>query len=92
MSSESALESIAKAQMSIEINSAGLRKTIAQAYPSREILSRAFAYKIPITFSSDAHSLEQVGAGYEQCLELARSVGYTECMIYRKRRAIACAL
>lgn len=89
---ESALESIAKAQMSIEINSAGLRKSIAQAYPSKEILSRAFAYKIPITFSSDAHSIEQVGAGYEQCLELAKEVGYTECVIYRKKRALTLGL
>lgn len=89
---DSALASIAKAQMSIEINSAGLRKTIAQAYPSKEILSRAFAYKIPITFSSDAHSIEQVGAGYEQCLELAKEVGYTECVIYRKKRAITLQL
>lgn len=84
-----ALEAIAESHMSIEINAAGLRKKVGEIYPSQAILRKARALGIPITFGSDAHSLEQVGAGYEKCAEIARSVGYTECMIYREKRAVS---
>ena len=86
------LESILKAQMSIEINAAGLRKQIQEIYPSKQILSKAFALGIPITFGCDAHSLEQVGVGYEQCLEAAMEVGYTECVFYRKKQQVVVML
>lgn len=86
------LESILKAQMSIEINAAGLRKQIQEIYPSKQILSKAFALGIPITFGCDAHSLEQVGVGYEQCLEAAMEVGYTECVFYRKKQQVVAML
>lgn len=89
---DAALESIARAKMSIEINSAGLRKQVQEIYPSKAILQKAFALGIPITFGSDAHSLEQVGYGYDECVALAKSVGYTHCNIYEKKRAISVAI
>ncbi|OBV28871.1 histidinol phosphate phosphatase [Helicobacter sp. CLO-3] len=89
---DAALESIARAKMSIEINSAGLRKQVREIYPSKAILQKAFALGIPITFGSDAHSLEQVGYGYDKCVALAKSVGYTHCNIYEKKRAISVAI
>jgi len=47
--------------MSIELNSAGFRKPIGEAYPSLELLELAYEKNIPITFGSDAHSVEQGG-------------------------------
>ncbi|MEA3373414.1 MAG: histidinol-phosphatase [Campylobacterota bacterium] len=81
-----ALEAIKESDMVLEINVAGYRKPIGEAYPSRELLERAFDLGIPITFGSDAHKPEQVGLFYDQASALARSVGYTECAIFRNRK------
>lgn len=79
------LESIKDNACVLEINSAGLRKPCAEQYPSREIVQMARELEIPITFSSDAHSLEQVGAGYEICKDLALSLGYTHICAFKDK-------
>ena len=72
--------------MAIEINTAGLRKPVQELYPSFSLLSKAFELQIPITFGSDAHSVEQVGFGYEQARELAYKVGYRQCALFREKK------
>jgi histidinol-phosphatase (PHP family) len=84
--SKKALLAIKKSGMSIELNVAGYRKPIGEAYPSKEILEEAYKLDIPITFGSDAHSKEQVSMFSSEILELAKSVGYTKCAIYNKRK------
>jgi len=81
-----ALEAIKKADMTLELNVAGYRKPIKEAYPSRELLNEAFKIGIPITFSSDAHKPEQVGLYNDEIIKLAKSVGYTQCVYYRNRK------
>ena len=76
--------------MSLEINGAGHRKPIAEAYPSRELLELAFELKIPITFGNDAHSPEQVGLFSSEIHSLAKEVGYTECCYYKEKKQIIC--
>ncbi|QKF83001.1 histidinol-phosphatase HisJ [Halarcobacter ebronensis] len=80
-----ALKEIKKANMVIEINAAGLRKPINEPYPSKELLELAFELDIPITFSSDAHSVEQVGFMYDEVKSFAKSVGYTKCATFKNR-------
>ncbi len=80
-----ALISIKKADMVLELNSAGLRKPIGEIYPSPSLLEVAYDLDIPITFSSDAHSVEQVGAGYDKCTFLAKEVGYTKAVTFEQR-------
>jgi len=79
------LQEIKKSNMVIEMNSSGFRKPVAEQYPSQEILNLAFQLDIPITFSSDAHAIEQVGMNYEKCIAIAKSIGYKECVTFRKR-------
>lgn len=86
------LESIKDNACVLEINSAGLRKPCAEQYPSREILQIAKKLEIPITFSSDAHSIEQVGAGYEICRDLALSLGYTHICAFKDKERETFAL
>lgn len=81
------LEATAKSGMALEINTAGLRKPVGELYPSRALLEEAFALGIPITFGSDAHAVDQVGAGLEQAYALARAVGYTQAVTFEKRKA-----
>lgn len=79
------LRAIKKSNMVLEINTAGLRKPIAEIYPSRHLLEEAYSLNIPITFSSDAHAVEQVGFGYELATTLAKDIGYTQAVTFEKR-------
>ena len=83
-----ALKSIKKANMVVEINSAGYRKPIAQQYPSEELLELCFELDIPITFSSDAHSVANIGFKYQDSAALAKKVGYSKCTYFEQREKI----
>ena len=83
---KNALIAIKKADMVLEINMAGYRKPVKEAYPSKELLEMAFDLNIPITFSSDAHAPEQVSLFANEIVALARSVGYTQCATFKNRK------
>lgn len=80
-----ALRAIKSSNMVLEINTAGLRKPIGEMYPSRPLLEEAYALGIPITFSSDAHAVEQIGFAYDEAIELARGIGYTQAVTFSQR-------
>jgi histidinol-phosphatase (PHP family) len=79
------LKTIKNSNMVLELNAAGLRKPVAEIYPSPQLLEEAFALNIPITFSSDAHAVDQVGFGYEKTTALAKAVGYTKAVTFQGR-------
>jgi len=81
-----ALLAIKASGMVLEINSSGLRKPIGEIYPSKPLLQEAYALDIPITFGSDAHKIEQVGAGLGEAYTLAKAVGYTKAVTFRERQ------
>ena len=81
-----ALIAIKKADMVIEINVAGYRKPIKEAYPSSSLLQLAFKLEIPITFGSDAHEPNQVSLFNDEVIKLAKSVGYIECAYFENRK------
>jgi len=80
-----ALLAIKKADMVLELNIAGYRKDVKEAYPSRDLLKEAYRLDIPITFASDAHKPEQVALFNEQIVQLAKEIGYTECVYFINR-------
>jgi histidinol-phosphatase (PHP family) len=41
---------------------------------------------IPITFSSDAHAIGQVGYRYEEAVALAKKIGYTKAVTFEQRQ------
>ena len=82
------LKIIKKSGMVMEINSTGLRKPVKEQYPSKQILELAFELDIPITFSSDAHSVEQIGFSYDEVTKVARDVGYTKCCYFEQKEKI----
>jgi len=83
---KNALLAIKKAGMALELNVAGYRKPIAEAYPSETLLRLAYDLKIPITFASDAHKPEQVSMFDDEITTMAKNVGYKECVFFRKRK------
>ena len=82
---EPAIEAAAKAGICFEINTAGLRKEVAEMYPSKDFLTLAQQAGIPIVISSDAHQTAEVGADFDKAVSLAREVGYTELATFDKR-------
>jgi len=82
---QNSLKEIKKSNMAIELNPAGLRKPVAEQYPSRDILEVAYELDIPITFGSDAHAVKQIGFKYEELVLLAKEIGYTKCASYENR-------
>lgn len=83
---KNALEAIKEADMAIELNAAGFRKPIGEAYPSQELLEYAYKLDIPITFASDAHSPEQVGFSSERIIKMAKDAGYKKCAVFKNRK------
>ncbi len=83
---KNALKAIKKADMVVELNVAGYRKPVKEAYPSPSLLKEMFNMDIPISFASDAHKPEQVGLFNDEIVAMAKNAGYTECAIFRKRK------
>jgi len=83
---QNALLAIKSAGMVLELNIAGYRKTVKEPYPSKSLLEEAFRLGIPITFSSDAHKPEQIAMFHDEIVSLAKSIGYTECAYFKKRK------
>lgn len=83
---KNALVAIKKADMVLELNVAGYRKPVAEAYPSQTLLKQAYELGIPITFASDAHKPEQVSLYDSEITKLAKSIGYTECAFFQNRK------
>lgn len=78
-------ETVARAGMAAEINTAGLAKPVGEIYPGRELLEAFFAADVPITFGSDAHAPEEVGRDFDLAVALAREVGYRDWVRYEGR-------
>lgn len=72
--------------MAIELNTAGYRKPIGEAYPSEDILRKCFQAQIPICLGSDAHRPDEVGKNFKTALDLLKKVGYTRLTQFNKKR------
>ncbi len=81
-----ALDRVAAAGMAVEINTAGLRKPVAEIYPAFPFLQLARERDIPITFGSDAHTPRDVGAGFAEAARLASAAGYRKRARFLRRR------
>ena len=80
-----ALKAIKKSGMAIEINTAGLRKPVKELYPSNELLEMILNEGIDITFSSDAHSPEQVGYKLNETIQKLKNMGLNEAVYFKNR-------
>jgi len=82
---EIAVEGIAESGAAVELSTAGLRKPVGEMYPAPAFLEMCLEAGIPIALSSDAHRPEDVGAGYDQALELLSELGVGELCVFEGR-------
>lgn len=82
---EKTLKVIANMGSIVEVNTRGLYKgKTLDLYPSTSILERMYALGIPVTLSSDAHTVQEVIAGFEVASRILRKIGYTHVWILFK--------
>lgn len=86
------LQTVRKYNMAIEINSAGLRKKVAELYPEEALIRKMFAYNIPVTFGSDAHHPDQIGEGLAEAYQAARKAGYRYLVRFNQHNKITTVL
>jgi histidinol-phosphatase (PHP family) len=82
---EPAVEAIAESEVAVEVSTAGLRKRARELYPAQAFLEMCLDAGAPVALSSDAHRPEDVGADYDQALELLQRVGYEELCVFDHR-------
>ena len=82
---ELAIEGIAESGVAIEVSTAGLRKPVGEIYPAPAFLEMCVEAGAPVALSSDAHRPQDVGAGYEQALELLAQLGVGELCVFERR-------
>jgi histidinol-phosphatase (PHP family) len=85
---ERAIDGIAESGIAIEVSTAGLRKPARELYPAPAFLEMCLEAGNPIALSSDAHTPDELGAGYDAALELLGDLGVRELCVFdgRERR------
>ncbi len=83
---EPTVEAFAEAGVAVEVSTAGLRKPVGEMYPAPAFLAMCVEAGVPVALSSDAHLPEDIGAGYEQALELMESAGVRELCVFEGRQ------
>jgi len=85
---EPAVEAIAASGIAVEVSTAGLRKPVAELYPSPAFAEMCVEAGARFALSSDAHLPEQVGFEYERAVEFLEALGVREICVFagRERR------
>lgn len=85
-----ALRAAKKADVAIEINTAGWAKPCKSPYPAANILAYACEIGVPALVSADAHEPEHVDRFYDEAEERLRQAGYrkTACVFDKFVRTI----
>ncbi len=82
---ERAMEGIAESGIAVEVSTAGLRKPAGELYPAPAFLEMVLDAGNPIALSSDAHTPDELGFGYEQALEVLQGLGVREVAVFEGR-------
>jgi histidinol-phosphatase (PHP family) len=82
---ELAIDGIAESGVAVEVSTAGLRKRASEIYPAPAFLEMCLEAGAPVALSSDAHRSEDVGADYDQALELLAAAGVQELCVFEQR-------
>lgn len=83
---ELAMDGIAASGVAIEVSTAGLRKPVNEIYPAPGFLEMCIEAGNPISLSSDAHTPEHLGYGYQDALHYLADMGVTEVVTFDRRR------
>lgn len=80
-----AMEAIADSGIAIELSTAGLRKPVGELYPSEAFLEMVVDAGNPIVLSSDAHTPDLLGYGYDRAIAQLERLGVREIGVFEGR-------
>jgi histidinol-phosphatase (PHP family) len=80
------LELVKKRDLTVEINTSGLRKTVKEQYPSEEIIRKMYDLDISILLGSDAHQPKEIAYKFKETTNLLKSIGYNQLAHFEKRK------
>jgi histidinol-phosphatase (PHP family) len=83
---ETAVEAIADTGIAVEVSTAGLRKPVKEIYPSPAFAEMCVEAGAAFALSSDAHTPQQVGYGYERAVEFLAGLGVAEICVFESRQ------
>jgi histidinol-phosphatase (PHP family) len=83
---EPSIAALAESGVAFEINTAGLRKDCRELYPAPEFVKAAQLAGVPLLINSDAHAVDELGAGYTEAIALAKASGYKATARFAKRK------
>ena len=89
---EPAVEAIAESGIAVEVSTAGLRKPVGEIYPSPAFAEMCVEVGAEFALSSDAHSPEQVGYGYEAAMAFLEGLGVERITVFERRNRRAEAI
>ena len=89
---EPVIDAIATSGAVIELNTAGWHKPCAEAYPAPRFLELARSAGVGLVVSSDAHSPAEVARDFPTAIALAQAAGYSETVLFNRRRRTVEAL
>lgn len=82
------VEAAVSGDVSVEINSGGLRHEVGEIYPTERLLEMFSGAGLSLTMASDAHLPEYAGWMFDHLSLLAIEAGFTEVARYEGRRRI----
>ena len=80
------LELVKKHDLTIEINTSGLRKKVKEQYPHIDIIKKIFELGIPILLGSDAHKPEEVAYEFKNIAKMLKNIGFNQFAHFEKRK------
>ncbi len=83
---EPAIEAISESDIAVEVSTAGLRKPVGELYPSPQFAEMCVEAGAEFALSSDAHTPDQVGYGYDQAMEFLERLGVERICVFERRR------
>ena len=79
------LELVKKSDLTVEINTSGLRKKVKEQYPSLDIIKHIYDLDIPILLGSDAHKPIEVAYEFKSITKMLKNIGFNRFAHYKKR-------
>jgi histidinol-phosphatase (PHP family) len=83
---EPLVEAIAETGTVVEVSTAGLRKPAGELYPAPALAQMCLEAGADFALSSDAHTPEDVGYGYEQAVAVMTEWGLEQICVFERRK------
>ncbi len=80
------VEALAASEMAVEVSTAGLRKPVGEIYPARALAEMCLEAGTEFALSSDAHTPDQVGFGYDTAMDFLEGLGVERICVFERRQ------